>query len=147
MKPVKATDLARSLKISRRTVSDWCRRDPTLAFKKGRDYYIRLERLAEKPGMDIVLAITATKQPWVKAIDLARWAEIPRRTVAYWCRTRPRFAKRIGRTWYISVEELGASPEQAETLRKWAPTHKTAANFLEFVASFTQLREQTGQNA
>lgn len=129
MKFIKATVLARTLGISRRTVSDWCRRDPSLAFRReGRDYYIRVEQLAKRPGMDIISALLLENDgKWMKAVDLARLAGVPRRTVAHWCATRPWFARRIGRNWYLSREVLGATPEQAEFLQKWAPSARTSA--------------------
>jgi hypothetical protein len=134
MKAVKAIELARTLGISRRTMSGWCRADPALAYKKEGVYWIRLERLAQKPGLDIVSVLTGTQNRWIKAIDLARWAGIPRETVAYWCRKRPRFAKRIGRLWYVSLDELGCTSEQAEALRKWVPDRGSIASFVEFTS-------------
>lgn len=146
MKLIKATVLAKSLGISRRTVADWCAKDPKLAVRKGRDYWIRVDVLATRDGMDIVQALLCTNQRWVKAIDLAAWAEVPRRTVAYWCQKRSWFGRRIGRTWYVDLEALGASPEQAEALKKWAPSHKSAADFVGFASVMKSLREHVGQD-
>lgn len=135
-KEIKATALARALGISRRTVYDWCRRDPNLAYRKnGRDYYIRIEELAKRPGMDIVTALLLEKDgEWIKAVDLAKLAGVPRRTVANWCATRPWFARRIGRNWYLSREVLGATPAQAKFLRKWAPNARNAARIATFAS-------------
>lgn len=141
MKVIKATELARTLGMSRFTIRDICRNDSKLAFKKGRDYWIRISELAKRPGMDIIEAVlTPNSGKWVKAVDLAKMANLPRRTVAYWCATRPHFARRIGRLWYLSTDVLGVTPEQAEFLEKWAPSQKTAiatAHFLGELGSNT----------
>lgn len=139
---VKASVLARTLGISRFTMRDLCRRDPKLAFKQGRDYYIRLEELAKRPGFDLVQALLLPhSDKWIKAVDLARMAGVPRRTVAYWCKTRPWFAKRIGRTWYVSAEVLGTTQEEAEFLEKWAPQCKTAIQLAAFVGEESKNHE------
>lgn len=81
-----------------------CAKDPTLAIKRDGVYYIALEKIADRPGFDLVAALMLPTSKWVKAVDVARKAGISRKTVSNWCRTRQRFAKRLGRIWYIDME-------------------------------------------
>ena len=128
MRVVKATDFVRQHGISRYTIRDICRRDTKLAFKKkDGHYYVRLSELAKRPGFDLVGAILASHSNWIKAIDLARHAGIPRRTVANWCLSRPNFAKRIGRVYYVDLEALGASEDQIQIIKNWAPNRRTTS--------------------
>lgn len=147
MKIVKAAQLAKTLGISRFTIRDLCRRDTALAFKKGRDYYIRLDVLATRPGFDAVSVLLLTKKRWIKAVDLAHMAQCPRRTVAYWCKRRPHLAHRIGRIWYVCIDDLGATPDQMETLMKWAPDKKTTIKFLDVVSDVGKLRAQLNEES
>lgn len=130
MRTIKAIELAKTLGIARRTVAGWCAADPKLAFKRNGVYYIRVSELARRPGFDLVSALTLTNSRWIKAISLAAVARRPRRTIANWCANRPRFAKRVGRVWYVDLEALGATDEQVETLRRWAPQQRTAIEVL-----------------
>lgn len=139
MKVIKATELARTLGMSRYTMRDICRNDPKLAFKRGRDYWVRISELAKRPGMDIIEAILAPNSgKWVKAVDLAKMAGLPRRTIAYWCKNRPHFARRIGRLWYLSTDVLGVTPDQAEFLAKWAPSQQTAVRAAQFLGDLSR---------
>jgi len=117
MRTIRATELARQLGISRRTMSDICKNDPGLAFKRNRAYYIRLTELAKRPGFDIIDALLAPHGSWIKAVKLAKMAGIPRKTMSTWCRTRPNFAKRIWRIWYVDLEQIGANEDQIKMLR------------------------------
>lgn len=115
---IRATDLARLLGIPIRTVVGWCHRDPALGFKKGHLNYIRVEKLAEKPGMDLVKAylLPQNEQKWLTLAQLSKMTGIPRRTLAGWAKTRPTFARRLGRNWYVCLETLTDDPEQLEYL-------------------------------
>jgi len=104
MKLIKAAQLAEALGVNRRTMSRICKATPDFASLHNGDYYIDLEELAKRPGFDLITALMLPTRKWRKAIDLAREAGIPRETMAYWCRYRPRFAIRLGRVWYIDVE-------------------------------------------
>ncbi len=97
-------------------MSGLCRKDPELAYKKNGIYYIRLTVLSTRPGFDLISALMITTQTWVKAVDAAQLSGLPRRTLASWCLTRPRFANRIGRVWYVNVEALGADEDELEFL-------------------------------
>lgn len=121
MKLVRAAHLAKTLGISRHTVKRWCQVDPHVAIKIGRYWWIRLERLAARPGMDIVLAMMLPHQRWVKAVLLSEWTGIPRKTIANWCRDRQGFARRLGRIWYVDVDNLSSfagSEDEAEKIRE-----------------------------
>lgn len=146
MRVVKAADLARNLGISRRTVADWCKKRPDLAIKRAGSYWIRLDALANSQGLDLVQAfmLAHTKQHWIKAIDIAKNSNIPRRTIAHWCKTRPHLAKRIGRNWYIAIEDLDAHPRDAQVLRKWAPKARTTAALLEYASERIEQPEASG---
>lgn len=124
---------------------DWCAYDPDLAVRRGRDWYIRVSELARRPGMTYVQALLCTSQTWVKAVDLAAASGISRRTVSYWAKTRPGFGKRIGRIWYVDLEQLGATPDQVEIIRKWAPNHRSVAKFLEFASLISHPKGGTGK--
>ncbi len=127
MKAIRAVDLSKILKIPRRTICSWCKADPALAYKD-RDgvYHIRIAVLAKRPGFDLIAALTLESSRWIKAVDLATLAGAPRRTISYWCANRPRFARRIGKVWYIDLEAVGATEEQVEALRTWTPNQRTA---------------------
>jgi hypothetical protein len=133
---VKASHLSKTLGISRHTVKTWCSASPGLAIKKGRDWYIKLEKLAERPGMDMVklLTLLGSGEPWIRAVDVAAKAGIPRRTVAHWCATRREFGLRLGRIWYVNVSYLGGTTEQVEALRKWCPDRTSVIKFVEMTA-------------
>ncbi len=132
MRTIRAIDLARTLGISRRTVSAWCKNDAALAYKNAKGvYYIRVSELAKRPGFDLISALTIESSKWIKAVDLACISGRSRRTISYWCLTRPRFAKRIKRCWYLDLEAMGATEEQVETLKRWTPNQKTAIRVLE----------------
>ena len=118
MKTVTCADLARTLGISRYTVRDWCQTIPNFAYKRGRQWVIRLSAVATLPGFDYVRALTHTKKRWIKAVDLAASAGYSRRTMSHWCKTRPNMAIRIGRIWYVCPEDLGGTDEQRERLEQ-----------------------------
>ncbi len=79
MRLIKATKLAEILQISRRTIALWYRTDPELVVRKGRDYYVKLDQLALKPGFDLISALTIDKARWIKAVDFAAAAGAPAR--------------------------------------------------------------------
>jgi hypothetical protein len=119
------SELCDRLGIPRRTFNQWVQNDPKLAVfvpnhegraNGGGSYWVRLDRLAEKYGIDRVIAYTLPSANWVKAVDIAKTSGIPRRSIARWCRDRPGFAVRIGRCWYVDLERLGADSEQLSTL-------------------------------
>lgn len=141
MKSIKAIELSRTLGISRRTVSGWCKSDPRLAYKRNGIYYIRVSELAKRPGFDLISALTLTSSKWIKAIDLAAVAGRPRRTLAHWCVRKQAFAKRVGRVWYVDLEALGCTDDQVATLKKWAPNQKTAIRVVEAAAFLNKVLE------
>lgn len=121
MKLKRAVDLARELGIPRRTVTDWCIRDPTLGVyikggAGGGSWWIKVEKLIGRHGIGPVDAYMLGSSHWMKAVDLAKLAGWKRRRVAKWCRDRPSFAKRIGRIYYIDLEALGMDTDTAITL-------------------------------
>ena len=116
MRTIKATQLAKSLGLSRYTMRDICRRDTKLSFKKGRVYYIKIEELAKRPGFSLVDAILASSGRWVKAIELARAGNIPERTIRSWCAEHPHLAVQLASMWLINLDNLGASEEQIADL-------------------------------
>lgn len=134
MRAIKAIELSKSLGIPRRTIAGWCQAQPELAFKRNGIYYIRVSELAKKPGFDMISALMLGSAKWIRATDLALVSGRSRRTISYWCATRSRFAKRIGRSWFIDLEALGATEEQVETLKQWAPNSKTAIGVLSAAA-------------
>lgn len=127
MRLIKVVDLCERLGIPRRTVNDWIQKDPTIAVwvpakpraRRGvytGEHWIRLDRLAGRPGIDSVDALLLGEARWMKAVDLAAMSGIPRRTLSYWCRTRAGFGKRIGRNWYVDLEQFGAQSTEVESL-------------------------------
>lgn len=111
---LKSIEIARQLGISPRTMSELCRKDPALAFKRKGDWYVRIEELAKRPGFDLVQALMLTSARWIKSTDLARLTGWSRRTVVRWCATRRNYAKRIGRTWYVDLSQVDAPEEKIE---------------------------------
>ena len=105
----KAVELARQLGISRRTMSHWCKKDPDLALMIDGVYWIKLDRLVGRHGIGPIDAYLLGAGRWIKATEAAKMSGISRKTIANWCRDRPRFAKRIGRVYYIDLDDLGAS--------------------------------------
>lgn len=146
MKLVRASEFARDVGINRNTMKAWFKSKRHLFVKKSGHYYLKLDALAGCDGIDIVDAMTLPGQRWVRAVDLAHDAGIPRKTVANWCRARPNFAKRIGKVWYVDIASLGASPEEAEALRKWAPDRKTLITFVDHVGGMSQLAREGGMS-
>lgn len=142
---IRAGELARALGISRYTVRDWCRRDPELAIRKNGMNYVRVRVLATKPGMDMIQALLVPHQRWVKTTDMARLAGISRKTVNNWCRSRPWFACRIGRTWYLNLTALDASPEEMDFLKKMAPRERVSARILESAGELGQNLTESGE--
>lgn len=117
MKYIEAAKLAKTLGISDRTMRDICRNDKKLAYKRDGVYWIRVAALAACPGMDEIKALLILESgKWVKVIDFARAASLPERTVRSWAATRPNFAIRLGKIWYISVEMLARNEEEAAVL-------------------------------
>jgi hypothetical protein len=141
MRLVRAADIARQLGIPLRTMRDICKRDPALAVIRHGAYYIRLDELAKRPGFDLVSAILLRTRRWVKAVDVARARGRSRRNVAFWCRTRQRYAFRLGKIWYVDLDALGEGDGELgndrnqegegfaitrpRKLEPWAPTHTT----------------------
>lgn len=126
MRLIKLADLSERLGIPRRTLNDWVKDDPALAvwvprkvcargFYSG-EYWIRLDRLAGRPGIDSIDALLLGEARWMKAVDLAALSGISRRTLSYWCRTRAGFGRRIGRNWYVDLEQFGAQSADVESL-------------------------------
>lgn len=121
MRLVRMRDLARQLGIPVRTIQRWVEKDPSLSVLKddgsqgGPCHWIIIAKLVER-GLKVSDAYTIMEQRWVKAVDLAAVSGISRKTVANWCRGRPGFAKRLGRVWYVDLEQFGASPEEAAIL-------------------------------
>lgn len=122
MKLKRMRDLARELGIPRETFQRWIERDPDLAVwvpggRGGGSWWVKLDKLAGREGITLEDAYMLGSTRWIKAVELAALSGIPRKTIANWCRDRPGFAKRIGRVWYVDLEDLGASREDVETLR------------------------------
>ncbi len=113
---VKLSVLSAQLGISRRTLSDWCLRDPSIAVRRGgKGFWIKLDKLAGKPGIDLVEAHLIGEQRWIKAVELAEMAGIPRRTIGTWCRRNANFARRLGRIWYVNLSRLDITTEELES--------------------------------
>lgn len=125
-------------------MKSWYRTKPWLFTKKSGTYYIKLDLLAKCPGIDLIDAFCLPGRRWFKAVDLAAAAGISRKTVGNWCRDRPRFAKRIGRIWYVDMESLGATEDQIDALEKWAPDRTTAIAFLRAVGDMGQSLPEEG---
>lgn len=125
MKLVRMAELCSRLGIPRRTFNLWVQKDPDLAVfianntkvGGGGAWWIKIETLAERSGLSLVQAYRLATSRWVKAVDLAKFSKISRRTVASWCRNRPGFACRLGRVWYVDLEQLGANEEQIQELQ------------------------------
>lgn len=114
-------ELARKLGIPRETFQKWIEKDPSLAVlrdggKGGPTWWFKLDKLAEKAGLDLVDAYMLVQARWVKAVDLALLTGTSRRTIAYWCKTRQRFGIRLGRNWYVDVDQLGWPDDQVEQI-------------------------------
>ncbi len=118
MQSIRAVELAKKLGMSRYTMQDICQRDKKLAFKRNGVYYIRISELAKRPGYDLVRALMVTSSRCIKATTLAKISGISRRTVVGWCLSRPNFACRIGKTWYVDLDGLNASEEQIDAIIK-----------------------------
>jgi hypothetical protein len=112
------TELARTLGVPTRTVRRWCATHPGFAVRRNGQYFIKIATLRRVQGVDPLLILTAESHNWVKAVDLARVAGVSRQTMARWCKTRPWFAHRVGRNWYVSMEMLGVHPDNVDLLRK-----------------------------
>lgn len=128
MKLVRASELARNLGIPDRTMRQWCLTDPKLAIFisggiGGGSWWVKLERLAERSNISILDAYTLSTQRWKKATELAKLSGISRKTIANWCRNRPGFAKRIGRVYYVDLEQMGANRDEIDALDgNWSQT-------------------------
>lgn len=120
MRLVRMGELCEQLGIPRRTFNDWVNRDPDLAIEKpsrhGKVYWIKLDKLSERFGFDLVEVYGLMGTRWVRAADLAKVTGISRRTICNWCRGRPNFGKRIGRNYWVDLKQFGASDEQIEKL-------------------------------
>lgn len=119
MRLERMSELCRQLGIPRRTFQDWVKSDPELAVWReggvgGGSYWIRIDRLAEKLGS--IEAYTLRGQRWIRASRLAKAFGISRFTMLNWCQGRPGFAKRIGRNYYVDLEQFGATAEQVDEL-------------------------------
>lgn len=67
--------------------------------------------------MDLITAFMLHhEQRWVPATAFARISKISRKTIANWCKDQRKFAKRLGRIWYIDLDQLGLTEEQIETI-------------------------------
>lgn len=115
--------LCKRLGIPARTFRKWVEEDPELAVLRssgGRPtFWIKLSRLADRYGLSQVEAYTLPGARWIRAAVLAKNLGISRFTMQNWCRNRPGFARRLGRNFYVDLDALGVSPEEAEEcLRK-----------------------------
>lgn len=114
-------ELAKELGIPKETFQRWIEKDPSLAVyipggPGNGSWWIKLDKLEGRAGITLQDAYTLGSRPWMKATLLAKKSGISRRTIAHWCRTRPGFGKRLGRIWYVDLEEFGANPEQIAKL-------------------------------
>ncbi len=116
MRHIKLSLLASTLGIPARTMRHWVSLDPALAIRKEGVYWIDLERLAARGGLSLVDAYLLGSKRWVQATLLADLGKIPRRTVAGWCKSRNRFAVRLGATWYVDLEGLGVDIDDIDAL-------------------------------
>jgi len=120
MRMMRMGELAAKLGIPRRTFQDWIDRDPDLGIfiddRYGGTWWIKLDKLAGRQGIDLTAAYMLGSSRWIKAVTLAELAGISRHTMRNWCRNRPGFAKRIGRIFYVDLEEFGASFDDVENL-------------------------------
>lgn len=115
-------ELAKELGIPIATFQKWVEKDPTLGVyvddRSGGSWWIKLDKFATRHGMTLQDAYLLGSRRWVRAVDLAAVSGIPRRSLARRCRDRPGFGKRLGRVYYIDLEEFGASEEQLEKLQQ-----------------------------
>lgn len=116
-------ELAERLSIPRETFQKWIEKNPDLAVYKpggvgGGSWWVKVDMLASCEGLTPVDAYLLDQRRWVKAVDLAAVSGTSRRTIAHWCKNRPRFGVRIGRLWYVDLEQLGMSEEQMESILK-----------------------------
>jgi hypothetical protein len=122
MRLVRMRELAAKLGIPIRTFQSWVEADPSLSVlrkgpgKTGKVHWIKLDHFAGRHGIDLTDAYMLGSSKWLKAVTLAELSGISRRTIAHWCRDRPKFAKRIGRIYYIDLEQLGAGPEDIQEI-------------------------------
>ncbi len=120
MKLMKMRELADKLGIPISTFQKWVERDSSLGVfihdRFGGSWWIKLDKLAGRHGITLVDAYMLGSSRWIKAVVLAELTGISRRTMSHWCRTRPGFAKRIGRIYYVDLQELGASFDDVEGL-------------------------------
>ena len=118
MKLIKMRVLAARLGIPVRTFQDWIKLDPSLGvFIKDRhngSWWIKVEKLAGRHGIGLIDSYMLGEHRWIKAVDAAKIMGVSRHTMRNWCNTRPGFAKRIGRVFYIDLHDLGADPESVE---------------------------------
>lgn len=109
-------ELCKRLGIPRTTFNDWIKRDPKLAVKKpGRPrgvWWVKLDRLAGRHGIDLIEALMLGESGrWIKAVDIAKTIGWSRKRIQLWCRNNPKFAKRLGKIYYIDLETWGVSQE------------------------------------
>ncbi len=116
-------EFAERLGIPLRTVKRWIAEDPELSELRprpgdigGLERWIRLDALANRPGFDLMEAYLLGIHRWIKAATLARLAGISRHTMRDWCNNRPGFAKRIGRIFYVDLQDFGADFDDVEDL-------------------------------
>lgn len=121
MRLVLMADLCKQLGIPRRTFQDWVKKDPSLAVllpgpRGSMAYYIRIDRLAGRHGIGPIDAYLLPRARWIRATELAQLAGKSRWTVQDWCRKRPGLGKRIGRNYWVDLDQLGASEEEIQAL-------------------------------
>lgn len=119
MKLVRMRELSRKLGIPRETFQRWIELDPSLAVWReggigGGSWWFKLDKLAEKAGLSLVDAYMLVEARWVKAVDLAAFTGTSRRTLAWWCKNRPRFGIRLGRNWYVDIDQMGWPEDQID---------------------------------
>ena len=109
-------DLCEQLGIPRRTFNQWVQDRPEIAVVRngrgGPEYWIKVEKL----GLDLVDAHSLLGARWVRAAHLAKVSGISRWTIQNWCRERPGFGKRIGRSYWVDLDQLGVSEQEIERL-------------------------------
>lgn len=115
MNEMKAIDLAKSIGISRSTMSKWCKNSQIPARKVKRVWWVRLDRLAETTGIHIVDMLMIPHKRWMKSTDLAKLTGFSRKTINNWCRTRPKLAMRLKTAWYVDLDALGNDNSDIET--------------------------------
>ena len=118
MKLVKMRELARRLGIHIQTFQKWVQKDPDLAVwrndRYGGSWWIKVEKFVGRQGIGLIDAYTLGDRRWIKAVDAAKIMGVSRHTMRNWCNNRPGFAKRLGRVFYIDLEDLGAAPDEVE---------------------------------